>query len=64
MLWDRPASDRRGAEVLDAVRRFVENHRTVPTVRAWRAAAMSPTERTIRRRFGSFRMAVRRALLA
>src|SRR6266542_5227545 len=61
LLWDCPTPASRDDEGLDAVRRFIEEHRTLPTVRAWRAAAMSPSERTIRRRFGSFKAAVETA---
>ena len=47
----------RDAEALDAVRRFVADHGTMPTQDSWTASGMSPCERTIRKRFGSFRAA-------
>jgi hypothetical protein len=45
---------------LEAVRHFMEDHQ-VPTAELWAAAGLSPTEKTIRRRFGSFRAATRLA---
>lgn len=62
MHWESPDGDRRDAEFLDAVRRFVERHGTLPTALTWRAAAISPSERTIRRRFGNFKTALATAL--
>jgi len=47
----------RDAEALDAVRRFVEEHGRLPTQDSWTAAGMSPCERTVRKRFGSFQAA-------
>jgi hypothetical protein len=47
----------RNAEALDAVSRFIEQHRMVPTQDSWTVAGMSPCERTVRARFGSFRAA-------
>src|SRR5207244_1452232 len=47
--------------VLEAVRRFMEDHQQVPTAELWTAAGQSPGEKTIRRRFGSFRAAARLA---
>jgi Homing endonuclease associated repeat len=46
-------------QALEAVRRFVFERGTSPTAASWTHARMSPSERTIRRRFGSFRAAVR-----
>jgi hypothetical protein len=43
---------------LRAIRTFVGNVGRVPTAEAWTAARMTPSEKTIRRRFGSFRAAV------
>lgn len=47
----------RDAQALDAVRRFVADRGELPTQDSWAAAGMSPCERTIRKRFGSFRAA-------
>jgi len=47
----------RSAEALDAVSRFIELHGQAPTQDSWTAAGMSPCERTVRARFGSFRAA-------
>jgi hypothetical protein len=49
-------------EALAAVRSFVEAHGVAPTAELWVAAGMSPSEHTIRRRFGSFKAAVATAL--
>lgn len=46
---------------LEAVRQFVEDYGQVPTADLWAAAGLSPSEKTIRRRFGSFRAAARLA---
>jgi len=51
----------RDAEVLDAISRFVDQHGQLPTQDSWRAAGMSPCERTVRARFGSFRAAAEAA---
>jgi len=51
------ASDR----ALEAVRRFVADRGTSPTAVSWTHAGMSPSEKTIQRRFGSFKAAVQRA---
>jgi len=45
-------------EALVAVRRFVEERGALPTSASWTAAGMRPSEKTIRRKFGSFRAAV------
>jgi hypothetical protein len=54
------AADRRET-ALDAVRRFVEHHGRMPTQDSWPAAKMTPSERTVRKIFGSFRAAVEAA---
>lgn len=46
---------------LEAVRQFIQDHGKVPTAELWAAAGLSPSEKTIRRRFGSFRAAARLA---
>jgi hypothetical protein len=46
-------------QALEAVRRFVAERGTSPTAASWTRACMSPSEKTIRRRFGSFKAAVR-----
>jgi hypothetical protein len=51
----------RDAEAVEAVRRFVEDHRRLPTEDSWTAASMSPCERTVRSSFGSFRAAAEAA---
>ena len=43
---------------LQAVRDFIARFGTRPTAESWTTACMTPSEKTIRRRFGSFRMAV------
>lgn len=43
---------------LRAIRNFVGNFGRVPTATAWTAARMTPSEKTIHRRFGSFQAAV------
>lgn len=43
---------------IEAVRRFVELTGERPTQVSWAAAGLRPSERTIRRRFGSFAGAV------
>jgi hypothetical protein len=48
-------------EALEAVRHFVAQHATLPTQASWMASGMSPSEKTIRRRFGSFRRAIQLA---
>jgi hypothetical protein len=42
---------------LAAIRQFMDDHGQVPTAKLWIAARLSPSEKTIRRRFGSFRTA-------
>jgi len=51
------------AEAVAALRRFVAEHGSIPTAESWTEAAMRPSEKTIRRRFGSFREAIQRAAL-
>ena len=46
---------------LEAVRQFMHDHGQIPTAVLWAAAGLSPGEKTIRRRFGSFRAAARLA---
>jgi hypothetical protein len=46
---------------LKAVRQFIGDRGHVPTADQWAAAGLSPSEKTIRRRFGSFRAAARLA---
>ena len=56
-------ADTRIAESVAAHRRFVAEHGSLPTAESWTEAAMQPSEKTIRRRFGSFREAIQRAAL-
>ncbi len=51
-------ADTRIAESVAALRRFVAEHGSLPTAESWTEAAMRPSEKTIRRRFGSFKTAV------
>ncbi len=51
-------ADTRIAEAVAALRRFVAEHGSIPTAESWTEAAMRPSEKTIRRRFGSFKVAV------
>ena len=44
-----------------AVREYVERVGRLPTGEAWFAAGMKPSEKTIRRHFGSFRAAIQAA---
>lgn len=56
--WEWVTGDSaRDAEALDAVRRFVSEFGHMPTRDSWTAADMSPCERTVRKRFGSFKVA-------
>jgi len=41
-------------ETLEAIRRFIEVFGRPPTAGSWTAAGLTPSEKTIRRRFGSF----------
>ncbi|HSS95196.1 MAG TPA: hypothetical protein VLR46_14580 [Candidatus Dormibacteraeota bacterium] len=54
-------ADARIAESLETLWRFVTEHGSLLTVESWTEAAMRPSEKTIRRRFGSFREAIQRA---
>ena len=60
-----PLSEWRHADrgVFAALRRFVAEHGSLLTAESWTEAAMRPSEKTIRRRFGSFREAIKRAAL-
>lgn len=49
------------ASLIVIVRRFMDDLGIAPTAESWTAAGMTPSEKTIRRRFGSFRAAVRMA---
>jgi Homing endonuclease associated repeat len=51
-------------EALAAVRRFVEERGVLPTSTSSTAAGMRPSEKTIRRKFGSFQAALAAAALA
>ena len=57
--WITQAAER-DAEALAAVRRFVDEFGVMPSKDSWTAAGMSPCERTVRKRFGSFRAAMER----
>ena len=46
---------------LAAIRQFMDDYGKVPTAHLWTAAGLSPSEKTIRRRFGSFRTAAKLA---
>ncbi len=56
-------ADARIAESVEALRRFVAEHGSPPTAESWTEAAMRPSEKTIRRRFGSFREAIQRTAM-
>src|SRR5713226_6824263 len=56
-------ADSRIAEAVAALRRFVAEHGSIPTAESWTEAAMRPSEKTIRRRFGSFKVAVATAMI-
>jgi len=60
----RTLADTRIEESVAALRDFVAEHGSIPTAESWTEAAMRPSEKTIRRRFGSFREAIKRAALA
>jgi hypothetical protein len=60
MEWVTEA-DCRDSEALEAVRRFVEEHGELPTEDSWTAAAVTSCERTVLKRFGSFRAAAQLA---
>ena len=56
-------ADTRIEESVAAIREFVAERGSLPTAATWTEAAMRPSEKTIRRRFGSFREAIQRAAL-
>jgi hypothetical protein len=56
-------ADTRIEESVAAIREFVAEYGSLPTAESWIDAAMRPSEKTIRRRFGSFREAIERAAL-
>ena len=53
-------ADTRIEESVAALRRFVAEHGSLLTAESWTEAAMRLSEKTIRRRFGSFREEARR----
>jgi hypothetical protein len=55
-------ADNRIADAVAALRRFVAEHGSIPTPESWTEAAV-PSEKTIRRRFGSFKVAVATAMI-
>jgi len=57
-------ADTRIEESVATLREFVAEHGSLPTAESWIEAAMRPSEKTIRRRFGSFRKAIQRAGLS
>jgi hypothetical protein len=52
------AADYTFDEAVAAIREFVKKYAMRPTAKTWTKAAMRPSEKTIRRRFGSFRKAI------
>jgi hypothetical protein len=48
----------REAVAIAALNEYVHRFGRLPTAEAWAAAEMKPSEKTIRRRFGSFRAAI------
>jgi hypothetical protein len=56
-------TDTRIEESVAAIREFVADHGSLPTAESWTQAAMRPSEKTIRRRFGSFKVAVATAMI-
>ncbi len=59
-LLRAPAADQRlpDDDVLEAVRQYFQRFGSAPTAESWAAAGFSPSEKTVRRRFGSFRAAI------
>ena len=57
-------ADARLEEAVAALREFVDQRGRLPTAQGWTEAAMRPSEKTIRRQFGSFRGAIQRAGLS
>src|SRR5713101_6927112 len=54
-------ADSRVDEAVVALREFVHDQGRPPTAESWTNATMQPSERTVRRLFGSFRSAILRA---
>jgi len=54
-------ADTRVADAVGARLEFVQVHGRLPTAESRTAAGMRPSEKTIRRRFGSFKAAIQRA---
>ncbi len=59
----RDSSDVRDEKALASIRAFLEEFGIRPTAKAWTSTGMTPSEKTIRRRFGSFKVAVATARL-
>ena len=57
-------ADARLDEAVAALREYVDQRGRLPTAESWTEAAMRPSEKTIRRQFGSFREAIQRAGLS
>jgi HNH endonuclease len=57
-------ADARLEEAVAAIREYVDQRGRLPTAETWTEAAMRPSEKTIRRQFGSFREAIQRAGLS
>jgi hypothetical protein len=58
------AADARLEEAVATLREFVDQRGRRPTAESWTEAAMRPSDKTIRRRFGSFQKAVATAGLS
>ncbi len=56
-------ADTRMEESVAALREFIAEHGSPPSAESLTQAAMQPSEKTIRRRFGSFGEAIHRAAL-
>jgi len=56
-------ADTRIEESVAAIREFVAEHGSLPTAESWTEPAMRPSEKTIRRRFGSFKVVVATAMI-
>ena len=54
-------ADSRLEDAVAAIREFIEDQGRLPTAASWTEAEMRPSEKTIRRQFGSFQAAVRRS---
>jgi hypothetical protein len=57
-------ADDRVEDAVAALRMFMEQQGQLPTAARWSEVGMQPSEKTIRRRFGSFREAIQRAGLS